>query len=90
VSRPRLFDVDPTDEREWTMAETWKSVPATDVQAGDEIRLQSGQSLLVSRIEPAFMGRAGMIAFIEDTPDRWFKQPMPSSTSVEVRQADQT
>ena len=72
------------------MAETWKSVPATDVKAGDEIRLQSGQSLIVSRVEPAFMGIPGMIAFIEDTPDRWFKQPMPGTTSVEVLEADPT
>jgi hypothetical protein len=66
------------------MAETWKSVPATDVKAGDQIRLPSGQSLLVSRVETAFLGIPGMIAFIEDTPDRWFKQPMPSKNSVEI------
>jgi hypothetical protein len=82
------FDADLADERQWEMAETWKSVPATDVKAGDQIRLQSGQSLTVSHIEAAFMGIPGMIAFIEDTPDRWFKQPMPGSTSVEVLQAD--
>jgi hypothetical protein len=69
------------------MAETWKSVPAADVKPGDQIRLPSGQSLLVSRVEAAFFGMPTMIAFIEDTPDRWFKQPMPSANSVEVLQA---
>jgi hypothetical protein len=28
-----------------------------------------------------------MVAFIEDTPERWFKQPMPSDSEVEVRSA---
>lgn len=69
------------------MAETWKNVSAADVKVGDQIRLASGQSLLVSRVEPAFMGIPGMIAFIEDTPERWFKQPMPSGNSVEILQA---
>jgi hypothetical protein len=26
-----------------------------------------------------------MLAFIEDTPDRWFKQPMMVDSEVEVR-----
>jgi hypothetical protein len=69
------------------MPETWKSVPAAEVKPGDQIRLPSGQSLLVSHVEPAFMGIPTMIAFIEDTPERWFKQPMPSANSVEVLQA---
>ncbi len=69
------------------MAETWKNVPAADVKPGDQIRLPSGQSLLVSRVEAAFMGIPGMIAFIEDTPERWYKQPMPSKNSVEILQA---
>jgi hypothetical protein len=70
------------------MTEQWKSTPASEVKAGDQIRLASGRSLIVSRIEPGFMGRAEMIAFIQDTPDEWFKQPMPQSNSVEVLQTD--
>jgi hypothetical protein len=70
------------------MAEQWKSTTASEVQAGDQIRLTSGRSLTVTRIEPAFMGRPGMLAFIQDTPEEWFKQPMPATTAVEVLQTE--
>jgi hypothetical protein len=29
-----------------------------------------------------------MIAFIEDTPQRWFKRPVPVDAEVEVQPAD--
>ena len=41
----------------------------------------------MSRIEASFLGRENMVAFIEDTPDRWFKQPMPLAAEVEVLRA---
>jgi hypothetical protein len=66
------------------MAENWKNTTANEVQAGDEIRLQSGRRLVVTRIESPFMGRPEMIAFIEDTAEGWFKQPMPATMAVEV------
>jgi hypothetical protein len=44
----------------------------------------SGQEVLVSRIEARFLGRENMVAFIEDTPDRWFKQPVQLAAEVEV------
>jgi len=31
------------------------------------------------------MGMPNMLAFIEDTADRWFKQPMMAEADVEVR-----
>jgi hypothetical protein len=67
------------------MADTWKTVKAEQVKAGDAVRTQSGDVVIVSRIEQAFMGLPNMLAFIEDTPDRWFKQPMMADTEVEVR-----
>ena len=72
------------------MAESWTTVPAADVRAGDRIRLKTGFEMLVSRIEPRFLGRDGLIAFIEDTPARWYKQPLPATAEVDVavRQAD--
>ncbi len=70
------------------MAEQWKSTTASEVRAGDQIRLTSGRSLTVTHIEAAFMGRPGMIAFIQDTPEEWFKQPMPDTTAVEVLQSE--
>ena len=69
------------------MAEPWTSMPAGEVRLGDRVRVASGQEVLVSRIEPAFMGIDTMLAFIEDTPDRWFKMPVPHSTEVEVQRA---
>jgi hypothetical protein len=66
------------------MAEQWNKGVASDVQAGDQIRLESGRRLVVSRIEEAFMGRPEMVAFIQDTSEGWFKQPMRDSTPVEV------
>jgi hypothetical protein len=69
------------------MSESWTTVSAADVEPGDRIRLASGQEMLVSRVEPGFMGMDGMVAFIEDTPARWFKQPVPQSAEVEVSRA---
>jgi hypothetical protein len=69
------------------MAEPWITVTAADVRVGDRIRLPTGGDLLVSRIEPRLLGLE-MVAFIEDTPERWFKQAMAPSADVEVLRAD--
>jgi hypothetical protein len=69
------------------MSDTWKTVKALDVKAGDTVRTQSGEVVIVSRIEAPFLGVANMVAFIEDTPERWFKQPMMSDADVEVHAA---
>jgi hypothetical protein len=69
------------------MAETWKSMPVSDVQVGDRVRLESGAEVFVSRIEPKFMGMDTMVAFIEDTPGRWYKQPVGQTAEVEVQRA---
>jgi hypothetical protein len=69
------------------MAETWKSMPVSDVQVGDRVRLESGAEVLVSRIEPKFMGMDNMVALIEDTPARWYKQPVVQTAEVEVQRA---
>ena len=67
------------------MAETWTSVPVVDVEVGDTIRVGGGQELLVSKIETNFFGR--MYAFIENSPTRWFKQPVMPDGEVEVLRA---
>ncbi|HWF20981.1 MAG TPA: hypothetical protein VG226_02445 [Acidimicrobiales bacterium] len=69
------------------MAETWKNMPASDVQVGDRVRLESGAEVLVSRIEPKFMGMDTMLALIEDTSARWYKQPVVQTAEVEVQRA---
>ena len=67
------------------MADTWKTVKAEQVKAGETVRTQSGSVVIVSHVETSFMGMPNMLAFIEDTPDRWFKQPMTADADVEVR-----
>jgi hypothetical protein len=66
------------------MSEEWSNVSAGEVRPGDRIRLATGRVLEVTTIESAFMGRPDMIAFIEDTPEGWYKQPMPSSATVDM------
>ncbi len=69
------------------MTESWKSMSVTDVRVGDRVRLESGVEVLVSKIEPKFMGMENMVAFIEDTPSRWYKQPVLQTADVEVQRA---
>jgi hypothetical protein len=58
-----------------------------DVKPGDRVRLANGHEVLVSTIEPDFLGMEAMVALIEDTPTRWFKAPVPKSAEVEVQRA---
>jgi hypothetical protein len=67
------------------MSDTWKTVKADEVKAGDAVRTKAGDVVIVSRIDTSFMGMPNMLAFIEDTADRWFKQPMGADAEVEVR-----
>jgi hypothetical protein len=67
------------------MSDIWKTVKAEQVKTGDAVRTQTGDVVTVSRIEKSFMGLPNMLAFIEDTADRWFKQPMMADADVEVR-----
>lgn len=60
------------------------TMPASDVKPGDRVRLATGQEVIATRIEPNFFGMANMVAFIQDTPERWFKQPLPVTAEVEV------
>jgi hypothetical protein len=69
------------------MSDTWRTVKVLDIKAGDTVRTQSGQVVTVSRIETPFLGMSNMVAFIEDTPERWFKQPMMADADVEIRAA---
>ena len=69
------------------MADQWIKGVVTDVRPGDRVRLASGREILVSRVEPNFLGRESMVAFIEDTPERWFKQPVPGGAELEIQRA---
>jgi hypothetical protein len=69
------------------VTDAWITTPVPDVRPGDRVRVASGQEILVSRIEDRFLGRENMVALIEDTPDRWFKQPVQVAAEVEVLRA---
>jgi hypothetical protein len=59
-------------------------VKATEVQLGDRIRARSGVELTVTRIDEEFMGRANMLAFVEDSEEQWFKMPALRDGEVEL------
>jgi len=58
-------------------------VTAADVHVGDRVRLADGIEMLVSRTEPRLLG-LDLVAFIEDTPVRWYKHAASPDTEVEV------
>jgi hypothetical protein len=65
------------------------TVKATEVRLGDRLRARSGTELTVTRIDEEFMGRAEMLAFVEDSEEQWFKMPALRDGEVElVRRAD--
>jgi len=65
------------------MAENWETRTAGQVGVGDRVRVRDVE-ITVARVEPSFLGRDGMIAFIEDTPERWLKVPTTADAEVEV------
>lgn len=66
------------------MPETWRAAKGRDVRPGDKVRTPDGSELTVTRIEPQFFGIEDLIAFIEDTPQRWFKRPARLDGDVEI------
>jgi hypothetical protein len=66
------------------MADDWTTVPASEVVVGDRIRLR-GVEFVVAEIDPALVGRDGLLGLIEHTPDRWMKHPTGAAVEVEVR-----
>ncbi len=59
-------------------------VKASDVRVGDRLRARNGNEFTVTRIDDGFMGRPGMIAFVEDSATQWFKMPAPADSEVPV------
>jgi hypothetical protein len=64
------------------------TVKATAVQLGDRLRARSGAELTVNRIDEEFMGRANMLAFVEDSEKQWFKMPALRDGDVELVRRD--
>jgi hypothetical protein len=67
-----------------TAVPRWTTKPASEIEAGDRVRLQSGAELTATRVEETFLGREELICLIEDTPARWLAQPVTRKTAVEV------
>jgi hypothetical protein len=61
-----------------------------EVRLGDRLRARSGTELTVTRIDEGFMGRADMLAFVEDSQEQWFKMPAPRDGEVELIGRDDT
>ena len=60
------------------------TVKAAEVRLGDRVRARSGAELTVTRIDEGFMGRANMLAFVEDSEEQWFKMPTLRDGDVEL------
>jgi hypothetical protein len=61
-----------------------KTVKAGEVEVGDRVLTPSGTELLVTRIDDGLMGNGDYLVFVEDSPARWLKLPMPRDAEVEV------
>lgn len=75
----------PTGSVSSSASESWSTIRADEVAVGNVIRTSTGDVVIVSRIETSFLGRPQLLAFIEDTPDRWYKRPVAVDAEVEVR-----
>lgn len=62
----------------------WRTVAAGEVQLGERVRPRPELELTVTRIEPRFAGRDGLIAFVEDSAEQWVKVPTPHDAEVAV------
>jgi hypothetical protein len=64
------------------MSDAAEAVSAADVVPGDVLRSREGTEFTVTRVEEFPMFGPPLIAFIEDSAERWFK--MPSARDAEV------
>ena len=63
----------------------WTSVPVTDVQVGDRVKVYGGaKELTVTRIDAPFLQRDEMVLLVESTDERWDCAPVPTTMDVEV------
>jgi glutathione peroxidase len=82
--------VDPESDEVVVAIEAALESPATrtakagEVKVGDRVLGADGAALLVTRIDQGMLGQDGLLAFVEDTPARWAKMPMPSDAEVQI------
>jgi hypothetical protein len=61
------------------------TIKAAEVRIGDRLRTPSGTELTVTRIDRGpFLGRDGMVAFVEDSDEQWFKMPALVNSEVQL------
>jgi hypothetical protein len=60
------------------------AIKASDVRIGDRLRSGDGTELTVTRIDERFLGLDGMLAFVEDSAEQWFKLPAQRDGEVEL------
>ena len=65
------------------VAAKWEKTTAEQVAVGERVRIRDVE-ITASRIEHGFLGRPNMMAFIEDTSERWLKVPTKPDGEVEV------
>jgi hypothetical protein len=56
------------------------TIPVGEVKVGDVLEARDGTEVTVTRIEPFMF--PGMIAFIEDSDEKWFKMPAKEDGEV--------
>lgn len=65
------------------MSQTTK-IAATEVRIGDRLQARDGSELTVTRIDASFPLREGMMAFVEDSAEKWMKLPAMADGEVEL------
>jgi hypothetical protein len=60
------------------------TIKVDEVRIGDRLRTRLGAELTVTRIDQSFMGREGMLAFVEDSDEQWLKMPARLDAEVEL------
>jgi glutathione peroxidase len=61
-----------------------RTVRASEVEIGDRLLGPDGSGLLVTRIDQGVLGSEDLLAFVEDSPARWKKLPLPRDAEVEI------
>jgi hypothetical protein len=58
-------------------------VKASEVKIGDRLRTRTEVEFTVTRIDTEFLGREGMLAFVEDSDEQWLKMPAAPDQDVD-------
>jgi len=67
------------------MADEWMALEAGEVRPGDRVRMPTGAEFDVARVDRPFLGMDNLVCLIESNSERWFAQPVPIATSLEVQ-----